>query len=36
LAEGMVGAWNGKRAMLNPDYELLPGAEADASSSPKP
>jgi amino acid transporter len=36
VAEGMVGAWNGKRAMLNPDYELLAGAEVAGSSSPKP
>jgi RecG-like helicase len=27
VAEGMVGAWNGRRAMLNPDYELLAGAD---------
>ena len=28
VAEGMVGAWMGRPAMLNPDYELLAGAEA--------
>ena len=27
VAEGMVGAWNGRSAMLNPDYELLAGAD---------
>lgn len=27
VAEGMAGAWNRRLAMLNPDYELLAGAE---------
>ncbi len=27
VAEGMVGAWQGKLAMLNPDYELVSGPE---------
>jgi RecG-like helicase len=33
VAEGMVGAWNGRRAMLNPDYELLAGAEVASTPS---
>ena len=33
VAEGMVGAWNGKPAMLNPDYELLAGAEVAGSAA---
>jgi amino acid transporter len=33
VAEGMVGAWNGRRAMLNPDYELLAGAEVGSTPS---
>jgi hypothetical protein len=33
VAEGMVGAWMGRRAMLNPDYELLSGAEGTVSST---
>ena len=35
VAEGMVGAWNGRRAMLNPDYELLAGADVVASGQSK-
>ena len=27
IAEGMVGAWQGRLAMLNPDYELVAGPE---------
>ena len=27
IAEGMVGAWQGKLAILNPDYELVGGSE---------
>jgi hypothetical protein len=27
VAEGMVGAWQGKLAMLNPDYELVAGPQ---------
>jgi hypothetical protein len=27
VAQGMVGAWNRRLAMLNPDYELLAGPE---------
>ena len=26
IVEGMVGAWQGKQAMLNPDYELIAGS----------
>ncbi len=33
VAEGMVGAWMGRPAMLNPDYELLAGAEGVVSST---
>jgi hypothetical protein len=27
VVEGMVGAWQGKLAMLNPDYELVAGSQ---------
>jgi amino acid transporter len=33
VAEGMVGAWMGRSAMLNPDYELLAGAEGVPSGT---
>ena len=33
VAEGMVGAWMGRSAMLNPDYELLAGADRAGSST---
>jgi len=33
VAEGMVGAWMGHSAMLNPDYELLAGAEGVPSGT---
>ncbi len=37
VAEGMVGAWMGGSAMLNPDYELLAGVEGvPASTTSKP
>ncbi len=29
VAEGMVGAWGRRLAILNPDYELVAGADAD-------
>ena len=29
VAEGMVGDWSRRQAILNPDYELLAGPEAD-------
>ncbi len=29
VAEGMVGAWEGRLAMLNPDYELIAGPETE-------
>ncbi|MFN2582839.1 MAG: amino acid permease [Candidatus Dormibacteria bacterium] len=28
IAEGMVGAWQGRLAMLNPDYELIAGDDS--------
>ncbi|MFZ0665901.1 MAG: amino acid permease [Acidimicrobiales bacterium] len=33
VAEGMVGAWMGRKAMLNPDYELLSGVEGVATGA---
>lgn len=32
VAQGMVGDWMGRTAMLNPDYELLPGADQAVST----
>lgn len=32
LAEGMVGAWGRRLAMLNPDYEIVAGPDAESSS----
>jgi hypothetical protein len=29
LVEGMVGDWGHRPAILNPDYELIAGPEAD-------
>ena len=29
VAEGMVGDWTRRQAMLNPDYELIAGPDAD-------
>ncbi len=29
IAQGTVGAWEGKLAILNPDYEIVAGADAD-------
>lgn len=29
VAEGMVGAWEGRLAILNPDYELIAGPETE-------
>ena len=31
VAEGMVGAWGRRPAMLNPSFELVAGAEQDAA-----
>jgi RecG-like helicase len=31
VAEGMVGAWGRRPAMLNPSFELVMGAESDPS-----
>jgi RecG-like helicase len=31
IAEGMVGAWNRRLAMLNPDYELLASPDGEPS-----
>ena len=28
VVEGMVGDWTRRQAMLNPDYELIAGADA--------
>jgi amino acid transporter len=33
VAEGMVGAWNRRLAMLNPDYELLASPEGASSGT---
>jgi hypothetical protein len=33
VAEGMVGAWGRRLAILNPDYELVAGADPDAPES---
>ena len=33
VAEGMVGAWGRRLAMLNPDYELVSGPERDPSDA---
>jgi hypothetical protein len=30
VAEGMVGTWGRRTAMLNPAFELVAGAEQDA------
>jgi amino acid transporter len=30
IAQGMVGAWEGRLAILNPDYELVAGADTEA------
>jgi hypothetical protein len=30
VAEGMVGAWEGRLAILNPDYQLIAGPETEA------
>ena len=27
MAQGMVGAWEGRLAILNPDYELIAGPD---------
>jgi RecG-like helicase len=32
VAEGMVGAWGRRLAMLNPDYELVGGSRAGEST----
>jgi amino acid transporter len=32
VAEGMVGAWGGRLAILNPAYELLSGPDADGGA----
>jgi RecJ-like exonuclease len=29
VAQGMVGAWEGRLAILNPDYELIAGPETE-------
>jgi len=33
LVEGMVGDWSRHQAILNPDYELIAGPEADERPS---
>jgi amino acid transporter len=34
VAEGMVGAWSRRLAILNPDYELVAGSEPAAGGAP--
>jgi hypothetical protein len=29
VAHGMVGAWEGRLAILNPEYELIPGPDSE-------
>lgn len=29
VAEGMVGSWEGRLAILNPDYELIAGPDTE-------
>ena len=36
VAEGMVGDWGRRQAILNPDYELIAGREATVEPSEEP
>jgi hypothetical protein len=34
VVSGMVGAWGRSLAILNPDYELVAGAQRDPAEDP--